>query len=699
MLTYVYSCEHAVSQADIVAELHLEQGAQEELIVLLAELVEQKILSHTSKNRFSLGKQNNLATGVLEQNPRGFGFVTGLSVRDGRSAYTRDPSVEASNMGAARHGDTVLIRVTMVRRDGRPEAEVISVLERGSDRLAGFISFEQNKVRVTPEDPRFPFSVIIDGDIPEDVQAGDAVIVRLAEGTQDTDSLRGKIIEVLGNPDSIDVQMRLVIEKFKLPHSFSEQASQEAAQLPEEITETKGREDLREILHVTIDGETAKDFDDAVAVIKTKRGFRLYVSIADVSHFVRPGTALDKDAYERGTSIYFPGRVIPMLPEKISNNLCSLIPDQDRLAFTAILDFDRQGNTAKKRFIKSIIRSHKRFTYTTVRQILIDNNQDVRREHKPFLTPLKWAGELAIILQQLRKERGAIGFTLPEPDIGLDDTGRISTIGRAERNFAHQIIEQFMLSANEAVAETFTEHSVNALYRIHERPDPIKVQEFTGFAKTLGLNLPKHREDPDWFGQVLDMVKGSPKEYVVNNLLLRTMQQARYDARNVGHFGLAATDYTHFTSPIRRYPDLLVHRALYDFISRSKENKKNLSPENLKIIGPFLSTRERVAVSAEREMNDRLKVRYMQDKTGESFDAVISGVNGFAFFVELLELFISGSVAIGELHDDYYIYDAKNHRLMGERNAKMYRIGDLVRVTLLDVDPRKNRINFTLAKE
>jgi ribonuclease R len=699
VLTCVYRSEHGISQADIVAELKLEKGAHKELTALLAMLVEQKILNHTSKDRFSLGKQNNLATGVLEQTPRGFGFVTGLSIRAGGLIYTRDPVVEAFRLGSARHGDTVLVRVYKVRQDGRPEAEVISVLERGSDRLAGFISFEQNKVRVTPEDPRFPFSVIIDGAVPKDASEGDAVIVRLAEGAEDTLNFRGKIIEVLGNPDSIDVQMRLVIEKFKLPHNFSEQARQEAAQLPEEITETKGREDLREILHVTIDGETAKDFDDAVAVIKTKKGFRLYVSIADVSHFVRPGTPLDKDAYERGTSIYFPGRVIPMLPEKISNNLCSLIPDQDRLAFTAILDFDRQGNTAKKRFVKSIIRSHKRFTYTTVRQILIDNNQDVRREHKPFLTPLKWAGELAIILQKLRKERGAIGFTLPEPDIGLDDAGRISTIGRAERNFAHEIIEQFMLSANEAVAETFTEHSVNALYRIHERPDPIKVQEFTGFAKTLGLNLPKHREDPDWFGQVLDMVKGSPKEYVVNNLLLRTMQQARYDARNVGHFGLAATDYTHFTSPIRRYPDLLVHRAMYDFISRSKENKKNLSPENLKIIGPFLSTRERVAVSAEREMNDRLKVRYMQGKIGESFDAVISGVNGFAFFVELLELFISGSVAIGELHDDYYIYDAKHHRLMGERSAKMYRIGDLVRVTLLDVDPRKNRINFTLAKE
>lgn len=704
MLTYLYQSSGAASQAEMIADFNLERGARKELAILLASLVEQRILNHTSKDTFTLGKQSNLVTGALEQNPRGFGFVTRPTAVIGNVAYVKDPTIEAFHMGAARHGDTVLVRVYKVRQDGRPEAEVISVLERGSDRLAGFISFEQSRVRVTPEDPRFPFAVDIEGKIPEGMKEGDAVIVQLADGadvTEQAGPLRGQIIEVLGDPGLIDVQMRLVIEKFKLPHVFSEQAEQEAARLPEVITEEtgpKGREDLREIQHVTIDSETAKDFDDAVAVIKSKRGFKLYVSIADVSHFVRPGTALDIDAYARGTSIYFPGRVIPMLPEKISNNLCSLIPDQDRLAFTAIIDFDRQGNVVKKRFVKSIIRSHKRFTYTIVRQILIDNDQDARREHKPFLTPLKWAGELATILQKLRKERGAIGFTLPEPDIGLDDSGRIESIGRAERNFAHQIIEEFMLSANEAVAETFTEHSVNALYRIHERPDPIKVEEFTGFAKTLGLNIPKHRQDPDWFGQVLDMVKGSPKEYVINNLLLRTMQQARYDMRNVGHFGLAATDYTHFTSPIRRYPDLLVHRALYDFISRSKENKKNLSVEKLKVIGPFLSTRERVAVNAEREMNDRLKVRYMQDKIGESFDAVISGVNGFALFVELLELFISGSVAIGELRDDYYIYDPKQHRLMGERSAKVYRIGDRVRVTLLDVDQRKNRINFTIAK-
>lgn len=699
VLACIYGSEQALSQADIAAELTLDREGKKKLEVLLAELVEQRVLNQSGKGRFALGKQGNLAVGILEQNPRGFGFVTGVVAEGEARTYGKDPSVEASRMGAARHGDTVLIRVFRVRQDGRPEAEVISVLKRGSDRLAGFLTLEPDRVRVVPEDPRFPFAVFVDGAPSVDAREGDAVIVELFQEQGEADGLRGRIVEVLGNPDLIDVQMRLVIEKFKLPHVFSDQAVQEAADLPDGVGEIKGREDLREILHVTIDGETAKDFDDAVAVVKTKNGYRLYVSIADVGHFVRPGTALDKEAYARGTSVYFPGRVIPMLPERISNNLCSLIPDQDRLAFTAILDFDRQANVLRKRFVKSIIRSHRRLTYTIVRQILVDRDKGVRSAHKPFLTPLKWAGELAAVLQKQRRERGAIGFTLPEPDITLDEDGRIHSIGRAERNFAHQIIEEFMLSANEAVAETFTEHSVNALYRIHERPDPVKVQEFTGFAQTLGLHLPRHRQDPDWFGQILDMVKGSPREYVINNLLLRTMQQARYDMRNVGHFGLAATDYTHFTSPIRRYPDLLVHRALQDFVGRSKENKKNLTPEKLKEVGPFLSGRERVAVGAEREMNDRLKVRYMQGRIGESFDAVISGVSGFAFFVELLDLFVSGSVAISELRDDYYIYDSKHHRLMGERSARMYRLGDLVRVTLLDVDPRRSRINFTLAGE
>lgn len=723
-LACIFTHKQALTAAEIASDLSLERGEQKRLPAVLAELVHQKILHHTSKDRFSLGKRHGLASGILELNPRGFGFITGIMPEPAGATGggpRKDPSVEAFRLGAARHGDTVLIRILKVRSDGRPEAEILQVLKRGFDRLAGFVVLEKDQVRVIPEDPRIPYSILIGSDEAGDkkmapnLRAGDAVIVQLtadpANDRSDAVALRGSIIEILGDPATIPVQMRLVIEKFKLPHLFSPEAQNEAALLPDEAAEIaaltgpsndsreKGREDLRDILHVTIDGETAKDFDDAVAVSKDKRGYRLFVSIADVSHFVQPGTALDKEAYERGTSIYFPGQVIPMLPERISNHLCSLIPDQDRLAFTAILDYNRQGMVVRKRFTKSIIRSYKRFTYTTVRQILIDKDQSVRQAHKPFLTPLKWAGELAAKLQKLRQERGAIGFTLPEPELSLDEQGRITAIGRAERNFAHQIIEEFMLSANEAVAELFTEHGVPALYRIHERPDPIKVQEFVHFAQTLGLNIPKHRQDPDWFGQILDMVKGTPREFVVNNLLLRTMQQARYDMKNMGHFGLAATDYTHFTSPIRRYPDLLVHRALQAFINRSKDLKKSRKQTNLQESGPFLSNRERVAVSAEREMNDRLKVRYMQDKIGESFEAVISGVNSFAFFVELLDSFVSGAVAIGELQDDYYNYDSKNHRLLGERRGKMYRIGDLVRVSLQSVDVRKNRINFALAQD
>ena len=293
-------------------------------------------------------------------------------------------------------------------------------------------------------------------------------------------------------------------------------------------------------------------------------------------------------------------------------------------------------------------------------------------------------------------ERGSIGFNIPEPEISLDENGRISTIKRAERNFAHQIVEEFMLAANEAVAETFTKHGKAALYRIHEKPDPEKVREFREFSKTLGLELPRAADTPDWFGRVLDLVRGSLKEYVVNNLLLRTMQQARYSPENVGHFGLAATDYTHFTSPIRRYPDLMVHRALDNLLTHAAEIKQ-FSPDrqtSLKDVGQFLSTRERVAISAEREINDRLKLHFMEHHIGETFDAVISGVNNNAFFVELLDLFVSGAVTVAQLTDDYYLFDVKHYRLIGETTAKIYQIGQKVRVTVQSVDKGRNRINF-----
>ncbi|MBW1637259.1 MAG: VacB/RNase II family 3'-5' exoribonuclease, partial [Deltaproteobacteria bacterium] len=460
------------------------------------------------------------------------------------------------------------------------------------------------------------------------------------------------------------------------------------------------RTDFRHIEHITIDGETARDFDDAVCVKKSLDGFQLYVSIADVSHFIRPGSHLDKEAYVRGTSIYFPGRVIPMLPEQLSNNLCSLTPGQDRFTVTAILDFDLSGNLLKKKFVRSVIRSYHRFTYTTVKQIVMDKTPQIRLQHEQFLSQLDWARELAELLLVNRQKRGAIGFTLAEPEITLTESGEIAAISSQERNFAHQIIEEFMLAANEAVAELFTQSGINALYRVHEPPDFEKVEDFYTFSRTLDLQLPQPVNSPEWFAGVVEQCKGKKTEYLVNNLLLRTMKQAHYSPENTGHFGLASRAYTHFTSPIRRYPDLLVHRLLLQIIERNPSQPK-ISRKDLKLQekGEFLSARERSAIKAEREMNDRLKVRYMKKHLGENFEGIISGVNDFAMFIELKGMAISGSIGVSELKDDYYIHDEKNYRLIGELSGTVYQVGDLIRVTLIDVDSQRNRISFIPSPE
>ncbi len=699
LLTLLYTNNNPLKEKYILKDLDLPLSARKPLHNLLTRLTHEKVLQQTDTDTYGPGPKHGLVEGTVDQNAKGFGFVTGLTSKFDFKQYSRDPFLSPDNMRTAHHGDKVLIRVFKVNKDGRPEAEVLSIIGRGREQLAGFVAMQGTQAIVYPEDSRYPFTIRLQGKLPDELHDGDAVIVKIEGESDNALYQQGTLIEILGDPDSVDVQMRLVIEKHNLPHIFSDQTITEVEAISDKIAPSKGRLDLRDIQHVTIDGETAKDYDDAIAVQKTRKGYRLYVSIADVSHYVQPGSALDKEAYQRGTSIYFPGRVIPMLPERLSNGLCSLIPDEDRYAFTAILDFDRQGHLRKKEFSKSIICSKKRFTYTTVRQILIDHDLDIRRGHKAFLTPLKWAGELATELMHLREQRGSIGFTIPEPFMELDDQGKISSISRTERNFAHKLIEEFMLAANEAVAETFTEHHLDGLYRIHERPSPEKVQEFVEFGYSLGLDLPPLRQDPDWFGQVLEKVKGSPKEYVINNLLLRTMQQARYDGKNVGHFGLAATDYTHFTSPIRRYPDLTVHRTLQTFLQRRAKVKiKKKKPEvtvTVSDMGVFLSARERIAVTAEREMNDRLKVRFMHNKIGETFQAVVSGVTGSAIFVELLDLFVSGGISLTSLKDDYYIFDVKHHRLKGKHSGRSFQLGDLITVGLLDVDLRRNRIYFS----
>lgn len=698
LLSLLYTAATPLSLATLLEGLVPNRPDQSDIKAALNSLIHSGLVSKQSKDHFKLQKNAQLYEGTLVQHPKGFGFVNVTKSPDHSPPLKRDPFISPGQMGDAHHGDTLLIRVFRIRSDDRPESTVVKILSPGKNRVGGIYVKNGRDQLVYPDDRRFPFTIRINDTGDLHPQHGDGVIAQFERANSPSKFLQGKIIEVLGAADDVDTQMRLVIEQFNLPYQFSDEVVQETERLNETFLEEQHREDLRTTAHITIDGESAKDFDDAVCVIKTRKGFRLFVSIADVSHFVTPGSAIDREAYSRGTSIYFPGRVIPMLPEKLSNDLCSLVPAEDRFTVSAILDFDRSGTVLTKRFSRSIIRSQHRFTYTTVGKILIDKDPAIRKEHKPFLTELKWAAELATALQAKRKKRGSIDFNLPEPEFTLTDSGAIDSIKRTERNFAHQIIEEFMLAANEAVAELFSRQATPAIFRVHEAPESTKAHEFYDFAKTLGLPLTPFEKSPAWFAEVLEKCKDTKYEYIINTLLLRSMNQAQYSSMNIGHFGLAASDYTHFTSPIRRYPDLIVHRELLWLLQQSpRQERPNRQQPSLKESGVFLSARERTAVMAERDMNERLKIGYMKNRIGDSFDAIISGVTENALYLEIQELCIGGSIPVEFLGDDYYIWDKKNYRLFGEISAKTYQIGDIVRVTVFDVDILSKRIQFKLA--
>ena len=683
--------------------LAVDRSARKTLLSLLTDMCHRQILSCSLTKRqgkvYSFKGKDDLVEGTVEVHPKGFGFAiieqkSGKPVGKVAKAARKDPFIPPNSLGSANHGDRVLFRLFPKGR-GKTEAKVIRVIKRVATTLVGTYEAGRQTSLVIPEDERFLFSVLVHKKDSRGARNGEAVVVEISNFKTDRRNPEGRIVEVLGDPADIKVQNEIVIRKHNLPHVFSEQAMHEVQQFPDTLPEIEDRLDLQDIPHVTIDGETARDFDDAVALEKTPRGYRLYVSIADVSFYVKPGSAIDQEAYERGTSVYFPSKVVPMLPERLSNNLCSLVPNEPRPTFTAIMEFDQSGKRIAKKFSKSIIKSHHRLTYTIVKKILVDRDEQLTKQYSDILEQLQGMAELARLLEKKRLKRGAIGFSLPEAQIIIGDDGEISDVTRTERNLAHKAIEEFMLAANEAVAEMLSEHNMETLYRIHEEPNDMKVLEFSEFARTMGLHLPASSGSPKWFGKILSMVEDTPTEYIVNNLLLRTMQRARYSPENVGHFGLAATFYTHFTSPIRRYPDLLVHRALAALLQKKKRGP-GVAFSNLPQTGEFLSGRERAAVEAGWEMNERLQVRFMADKIGESYDGVISGVTSFGLFVELLDHFISGAIEIAKLKGDFYHHDEKNHRLVGTNSNTIFQIGEMVRVKLASVDIKRRRINFIL---
>ncbi|MFT5702060.1 MAG: ribonuclease R [Desulforhopalus sp.] len=665
--------------------------------IALEKLVHSGVAVKSGKNGYKIHPMAPLYTGKLIQNSKGFGFVKATGISKETPVLENDLFISQSNMGTSIHGDTVLVKGSTAKGGRRAEGIIVDILERRSNQLCGIVAKQGHEIFVTPDDPRFPFKVSLKDRKDRPLQTGDAVVVEYKRPTKPARTLMGKLVSLLGDANDIDTQMEMVISSHELPHIFSEEVLAQTEALDASFTAEEGRMDLRELQHITIDGETAKDFDDAICILKTDKGYRLYVSIADVSHFVEPGTPLDKEAYQRGTSVYFPGRVIPMLPERLSNNLCSLIPHEDRYTVSAILDFDKAGKLLKKEFTRSIIHSHQRLTYTTVKQILVDKDPEVLKAHKPFLTHLEWAGELANALRSQRTKRGSIDFNLSEPFFHLAEDKKVTDISKAERNFAHQVIEEFMLAANEAVAAFFIESDIGALFRTHEPPTEAKLEEFLTFIKTLGLPLQPFKNEATWFADTIDKCKETKYEFIVNNLLLRSLKQAQYTATNSGHFGLAATAYTHFTSPIRRYPDLIVHRLLLSLCgSSSAKTKIEKKKELYKEAGEFLSSRERIAVTAERDMNDRLKVAYMTDKIGEQFSAIVSGITDNSLFIVIDNLCISGAVPVHLLTDDHYIYDQKNHRLIGEMTKTTFQIGDSIKVILIDVDHHMKRLTFNL---
>ncbi|NTV13325.1 MAG: ribonuclease R [Desulfobulbaceae bacterium] len=670
------------------------RGEQRKLDKLLDHFCRSGLLACDGET-YTLRPGPELFEATFNANPRGFGFVTPVDAPTfGRE---NDVFIPAPYLGSAAHGDRVLVRVEEPRRE-RPEGRIIKVLNRGATQVVGIYRLG----RVFPEDQRFTYRVEVNPDSVSRQDEGKVVLAEITDFNSDPLHPKGRVVKVLGDPDDPAIQAEIVISAHHLPNQFSAAALAEAAALVPAIQPGADRLDLREIPHVTIDGETAQDFDDAVAISEIPAGYRLHVSIADVSHYVTPGSPLDEEAYQRGTSIYFPGRVVPMLPERLSNDLCSLVPDQDRLAFTAILDFDPEGTLINKKFTRAVIRSHFRFTYNLVQEILdATPKAKVRSQHKQFVASLQSMAKLAAALEKRRSKRGSIGFELPEADIRLDASGAIASVSRTHRLQAHKLIEEFMLAANEAVAATFTKAAKAArrdfLYRIHEQPDPMKVENFVQFARTIGVALGRDPGTPKWFAKIIDSVHGTPREYVISNLLLRTMQQARYAPENVGHFGLAATDYCHFTSPIRRYPDLLVHRSLARLLTPKGAGRGKPFYSSAEEAGLFLSDRERKAVTAEREVTERLQVRYMAKHLGEEFEGIVSGVAGFGLFVELLDSFISGGVPVADLTDDYYEIDEKNHRLLGKRSGRKIGIGDIIRVRVAAVHIERRRIDFALA--
>jgi len=779
----------------LARELGIQGDERRALIQHLDRLVERGELMEVPGDRYALPRAagRNLVMGRLSMHRDGYGFVI-PEAADVKQRLSGDIFIPAVAIATAMHGDRVLVEMGAAR-DGRAEGRIVRVAGRAHSTVVGTFHYGTRFNYVNPIDEKITQEIVIprgmelpttnaesaEGQKPKKDRAVHRVLGEEARRRTDFDDLenvvvdveitdwpsptqnpRGRVIEILGYEEDFGVDVEIIIRKFHLPHRFPAEVLEEAQNVEKIIphAELRRRRDYRDLPIVTIDGETARDFDDAVYVRRLPNGnYELQVHIADVANYVKESSALDREARLRGTSVYFPDRAVPMLPIELSTDICSLRPEVERLVMSCVMEIDHQGEIVGYELHPGVIRSAERMTYTNV-NLILEGDQPLRQRYTRLVESFELMRELALILNRKRVRRGSIDFDLPEPVIEFDEQGMMRGVTRSKRNIAHRLIEEFMLSANECVASYLEHKGVPSLYRIHEKPDPKRVFEFETIAATFGYSLgvgslpvrrmemrserrarhgtgrPPHVIElpeevhitPRMYQKLTEKIAGKPEERILSYLMLRSLKQARYSEENVGHFALAAPTYTHFTSPIRRYPDLIVHRILKEVLNRedgrgvpahsetpspwSKRSGKwkvesgkskgsvavpeVISEEELHDIAEESSQSERRADDAERELMEWKKIRFMRDRVGDDFDALIVSVTKFGFFVELMDMFIEGLVPIATLTGDRYTYRENTRQIIGERTRKKYSLGDRVKVVLDRIDQVQRKLQFAV---
>ncbi|MDE6181807.1 MAG: ribonuclease R, partial [Eubacteriales bacterium] len=684
---------------DIMLFMEVPINDKDLFLEIINNLIKSGKLVLTPKGKLMTPEALNMIYGTYVSTAKGFGFV----MIEGDNEYAQnDIFISEKYANGAMHKDKVLCQV-ISHKGKRAEGTIIKVIEKGYNLIIGTFQESRNFGFVVPDEKRIYKDIFIPKKYTKGAVSGHKVVVKIIKEAEEDKKPEGKIIEILGHINDPGIDILSVIKQFELPIDFEDEVYEEIENIPSEVLEKEkvGRTDLRNIQTVTIDGEDAKDLDDAITIEKLENGnFKLGVHIADVTHYVKQGTPLDREALKRGTSVYLVDRVIPMLPHKLSNGICSLNAQVDRLALSCIMEINNKGEVISHEILETIINVDKRMSYTIVNDILTNEDSQYKADNKEFLEMFKNMEELRNILLNKRIKRGSIEFDFAEAKIILDkETRKPLDIKIYDRNVATSIIEEFMLIANETVAEHYFWLELPFVYRTHEEPDLEKIEKMAEFIGKFGYSIKGSNIHSKAFQKILTKSKNTPEDMLINRVVLRSFKQARYSTKNEGHFGLAAKYYCHFTSPIRRYPDLQIHRIIKENLNgKLTENRKKSLEKKLPDVAKKCSARERTAEDAERETVQIKKVEYMQDKVGQIFEGIISGVTSWGIYVELPNT-VEGMISVKNIEDDYYFYDEKNMQYFGEKTGKVYSLGDRVKVKLIKANLYEKTLDFQFINE